>query len=77
MVSEDSDTPHLGDSRGSAPPPFSSLDLAGRRHDLLSCNEGSQMIGAFFLVLTGKVLEIEFGESIVRFPMAGLHDLIH
>ena len=78
MVSEDSDTPRLGGSRSSAPPPpFSSLELAGRRHDLLSCNEGSQMIGAFFLVLTGKVLEIEFGESFVRFPMAGLHDLIH
>ena len=76
MVSEDSDTPRLGGSRSSAPP-SSSLELAGRRHDLLSCNEGSQMIGAFFLVLTGKVFEIEFGESIVRFPMAGLHDLIH
>ena len=70
MVSEDSDTPRLGGSRSSAPPVFF-LELAGRRHDLLSCNKG-----ALFLVLTGKVLEVEFGEGVVRSPMTGLNDLI-
>ena len=62
MVSEDSDTPRLCGSRMRAPPFFC---LFGRRHHLLCCDEGAQMIGALCLILSGEVLEVEPGEGVV------------
>ena len=65
MVSEDSDTPRLCGSQMCAPPFFCPWSLFGRRHHLLCCNEGAQMIGALCLILSGEVLEVEPGEGVV------------